>query len=111
MKNTDIALIILIAVISVVISYFLGNMILGDPADLTSEMIYVDPISSGLEQPKIEDFNSNMRNPTVEVIVGECPDDQKWDQELKECVDKDEDDDDGGGGGDEPEYPDVPVGD
>ena len=52
MKNTDIALIILIAIVSVVVSYFLGNWILGDPDELTSNMKYVNSINATLDDPR-----------------------------------------------------------
>lgn len=121
MKNTDIALIILIAVVSVIASYFLGNWILGDPADLTADMIYVDEISGSLASPDIETFNNSASNPTVEVYIGNCEAGKVWDSDRRDCVDQNggsennnedentnnkEDDDDGGG--DETPTPDTP---
>ena len=99
MKNTDIALIILIAVISVVISYFLGNWILGNPGDLTAEMTYVDSITGVVEDPEVEEFNGSMRNPTVEVYIGECEDGKVWDEDTNTCIDSEDGGDENGGGG------------
>lgn len=103
MKNTDIALIILIAAISVIASYFLGNFILGDPADLTSDVVYVDPIDSGVTAPDIEFFNTKTLNPTVEIYIGHCEEGQVLSDnvcvdaegnEHKPIVDDNDDDDD-----------------
>ena len=104
MKNTDIALIILIAIVSVVVSYFLGNWILGDPDELTSNMKYVNPINATLDDPDIEAFNGSMRNPTVEVYIGECPEGYEWDEDSRDCVEKIEEnpDENGGNGGGTP---------
>ena len=43
MKNSDIAMIILVASISVVVSYFLGNAILGDPNDRVENIKLYEP--------------------------------------------------------------------
>jgi hypothetical protein len=88
MKNTDIAMIILVASISVVVSYFLGNSILGDPNDRVETLSYMDPISDSVEQPDIETFNPAALNPTVEVYVGNCGPLEAWDDTKRVCVSK-----------------------
>lgn len=89
MKNTDIALIILVAAISVVASYLLGNAILGDPNDKVETLSYMDPISNNIEQPDIETFNTTAAlNPTVEVYVGNCGPLEDWNEAKHICVPK-----------------------
>jgi hypothetical protein len=90
MKNTDIAMIILIATISVVLSYFLGNAILGDPNDRVEKVSYMETIDSGIEEPDPETFNPSALNPTVEVYVGNCGPLEVWNTAKYICVSKDE---------------------
>jgi len=87
MKGTDIALIIFIALLSVGISFWLGNTILGDPNDRTEKITYMDVISDKLEEPSVETFNPKAYNPTVEVYIGECDTGYTWSQSLQACVD------------------------
>ena len=100
MKNSDIAMIILIASISVVVSYFLGNAILGDPNERVENISYMEKIESGIQEPDIETFNAHALNPTVEVYVGNCGPLEEWNESKHICVpkdsltDKDTDDDD-----------------
>ena len=93
MKNTDIALVILIAAVSIGLSYWLGNLLLGDPSDDTYQISYVEGVSAEIMQPDIETFNPSGINPTVEVIIGTC-------KEVE--VDKKKDK---SGGGDNPDNP------
>ena len=86
MKSTDIALVILLAAVSVVVSYWLGNMILGDPNDDTYKILHVDGISSEVESPDIETFNPKSLNPTVEVIIGKCKVGEVYDTNARKCV-------------------------
>lgn len=88
MKNTDIAMIILVAAISIVGSYFLGNLFLGDPNDRVEELSYMEKIGGGIEQPHDETFNYDASNPTVEVYVGNCGPLEVWSPELKMCLQK-----------------------
>ena len=88
MKNTDIALVILIAAVSVVVSYFLGNAILGDPNDRVVTVSYMDKISNAVEQPDVETFNATALNPTVEVYVGNCGPMEVWDATARKCRSK-----------------------
>ncbi|MBR5669693.1 hypothetical protein IKX12_01275 [Candidatus Saccharibacteria bacterium] len=85
MKNTDVALVILIAAVSVAISYFLGNAILGDPNDRVTTVDYMETISDTVEEPDVESFNPYTLNPTVEVYVGDCGAMEVWDSAAKKC--------------------------
>ena len=89
MKNTDIAMIILVATISVVASYFIGNAILGDPNERVETVSYMDKIDEGIQEPDEETFNPYALNPTVEVYVGNCGPLEEWNEAKHLCVPKD----------------------
>lgn len=89
MKNSDIAMIILVASISVVVSYFLGNAILGDPNDRVEKLSYMNPIDNNIQEPDAETFNPYALNPTVEVYVGNCGPLETWNETKHVCVPKD----------------------
>ena len=86
MKNSEIAMVILIAAVSVIVSYFLGNTILGDPSQLAESISYMEPINSSIEQPDNETFNPYALNPTVEVYVGNCGPFEVWSESKHACV-------------------------
>ena len=71
MKKTDIAMIVLIAGISVVASYFAMNAWLGDPSEKKAEVKTMEVVSSEFVQPNNEIFNKSAINPTVEIVIGE----------------------------------------
>lgn len=70
MKKSDIAMIILIASISVLVSYFVAKAVLGDVQNQSVKVKTADPISTNITQPDPTVFNSNAINPTVQVIIG-----------------------------------------
>jgi hypothetical protein len=70
MKKSDIAMIILIASISVLVSYFVAKAVLGDVQNQSVKVKTADPISTSITQPDSTVFNSNAINPTVQVIIG-----------------------------------------
>ena len=75
MKQSDIITIVLISTIGMLVAYFAGNAILGDPNMESVTYKVVDPIiSSELMEPDPELFNEEAINPTVEVTVGTCED-------------------------------------
>ena len=90
MKTSDIALVVLLSAVSVVISYWLGNLILGDPNSDTYEITYVDSVSAELRQPDDETFYPGAINPTVEVIIGQCSEEEDWDAPTQRCIPKSE---------------------
>lgn len=92
MKNTDIALIILIAAIATVASYFIANAILGDPSDSVEEITYVSGVDSEVEEPDVETFNIYSYNPTVDVYIGRCQVGQVYIAETHSCRDINTDD-------------------
>ena len=65
MKQKDIALIILIAFFSVVLSYFLSNALFTSPKDLKEKVEVVQPIVAEFKEPDKRYFNENInRGPT-----------------------------------------------
>ena len=70
MKKTDIAMIILIASVAVLISYFVANSLIGDKNKQSVKVKTAELISTDLDQPDPKTFNSNAINPTVEVTIG-----------------------------------------
>lgn len=70
MKKSDIAMIILIASISMLVAYFVANAVIGDTKDEAVKVKTADPISTEIEEPETSVFNSDAINPTVEVIIG-----------------------------------------
>ena len=95
MKNTDIALVVMVATVSVVASYFIGNAVMGDPGERVEKISYIDSIDGSVLKPDSEDYNWSMINPTVEIYVGNCGPLEDWDEGRHICVSKyvDEDDD------------------
>ncbi len=104
MKNSDIALVVLVALVSIGLSYWLGNMLLGDPSNDTYEITSVEAISSELKEPDSETFYPGALNPTDEVIIGNCKEGQILDPSTNECVEdksSEKKDDSGKSGGEE----------
>lgn len=71
MKRQDIAMIILIASISVLVSYLVTKTILGDAAIKAVNVKTADEISVEVEEPDGQIFNKDAINPTVEVFIGD----------------------------------------
>jgi hypothetical protein len=71
MKKSDIAMIILIASISVLVAYFVAKAIIGDVQNESVQVKTADPITIEIAEPDPTVFNSNAINPTVEVIIGD----------------------------------------
>jgi len=64
MKQKDWALIIVIAFVSAVISFFVSNKIFVTPANREQKVQVVDKISSSFQTPDTKYFNSNSIDPT-----------------------------------------------
>lgn len=71
MKRTDVAMIILIASISMLVSYFVAKSVLGGVQSEAVTVKTAEPISSEVAEPDTRIFNQNAVNPTVEVFIGE----------------------------------------
>lgn len=72
MKKADIAMIILIASVGVIVSYFGAQAIPGLQYDKehTEKVVSADEVSPELSEVDTRVFNSNAINPTVEIIIG-----------------------------------------
>lgn len=70
MKKSDIAMIVLIASVSVLVAYFVAKAVIGDTQNQSVQVKTADPITTDITQPDPTVFNSKAINPTVEVIIG-----------------------------------------
>ena len=72
MRQSDIFTVIAVAIVGVIVSALLLNMILGNPDEKSVSFKTVAVIESSLENPDPEIFNPEAINPTVEVYIGDC---------------------------------------
>jgi hypothetical protein len=70
MKKSDVAMIILIASVSILVAYFVAKGIVGDVQNQSVKVKTAEPISEAIDAPDPTIFNPNAINPTVEVIIG-----------------------------------------
>jgi uncharacterized membrane protein len=71
MKKTDIAMIILIASVSVLVAYFVANSIpFFRDVQKPVKVQVAEPITSKIDDVDTSVFNGDAINPTVEVIIG-----------------------------------------
>lgn len=69
MKKTDIAMIILIASVSILIAYFVGNSVFGNVTKDSVKVKTIEVIDSKIVQPSPTIFNKDAINPAVEVQI------------------------------------------
>lgn len=74
MKTSDYITVGFIAVFVTILAYIAVNSILGDPNDKSVKFEYLNYESTDLVMPDEDIFNSAAINPTVEVYVGSCVD-------------------------------------
>ena len=70
MKRTDIAMIVLIASLSVLIAYFTTKSFFGDAKGEAVTVKTIDPITPEVNQPDERVFHSDAINPTIKVQIG-----------------------------------------
>lgn len=71
MKKSDLAMIILIASVSMIVAFFVAKAIFGDVYNGTAQVKTIDPITSKVEKPDPAIFNKDAINPSVQIqIVG-----------------------------------------
>ncbi|MBQ3294466.1 hypothetical protein IJG98_01945 [Candidatus Saccharibacteria bacterium] len=89
MKTSDYVTVGFVAILVTAIAYFAVNSILGDPKTKTVRFEYLSDVETTLSTPNAEVFNAAAVNPTVEVYIGSCVDqDQDGilnEQERKDC--------------------------
>ena len=71
MKKTDIALVVFIAIISVIVAVFAGRIIFGDVYEGTATVKTAELIVPTIVEPSTEIFNENAINSTVQVQINE----------------------------------------
>lgn len=69
MKKTDIAMILLIAIVSVVVAFFVTRSVFGGSATEAVKVETMEKISADVTEPDPAIFNSNAINPAVEVQI------------------------------------------
>lgn len=70
MKKQDLTLIIVIAVISGVISFFVAHSIFTTSQDRNVKAEIVKPITTDFTSPSTKYFNSNSIDPTQPIVIG-----------------------------------------
>ena len=69
MKKADIAMIILIAAVSVGVAYFVANSFFGGMTEEGVKVKTIDAITSTVEPTDSKIFNDNAINPSIEVNI------------------------------------------
>lgn len=70
MKQKDIALIVVIVIVSGTISFFISKWLFSVPANRQTKVEVVTPISADFNQPDKRYFNSNSVDPTQNITIG-----------------------------------------
>lgn len=70
MKKNDIAILILIASISLVVSFLIVKSLFGESQAGQTKVEKVEPISAELQEPSKNIFNQDAINPTVVIQIG-----------------------------------------
>lgn len=69
MKKSDIAMLILIASVSVIVAFFIAKAIFGDVYSGSTKVKAIKVISSEVVEPSSEVFNKSAINPVVQVQI------------------------------------------
>lgn len=71
MKKTDVAMIILIATISVLASFFITKAVMGTPSEETKKAQTIEAIDPTIEEPNTAIFNSEAINPAIKIELND----------------------------------------
>lgn len=71
MKQKDIALIVIVVLISGVLSYFVSNALFATADSLETEVEVVEPITADFPKPDQRYFNAESLNPTQTITIGD----------------------------------------
>lgn len=82
MKKSDIAIVVIIAIVGFLASFFGCNALLGNPDEKSVSFDAVNVIDSQVAEPDAEIFNGEAINPTVEVFVGDCNNEDSGDGSI-----------------------------
>ena len=80
MKQKDIALISVIAIVSAVIALLLTRVLIDNPNNRQQEVEVVAPITSEFTKPSTKYFNADSVNPTKTIRIGDSTNDQPFKQ-------------------------------
>lgn len=70
MKQKDIALIVVVAIVSAAVALVLSNFLFGSPERSQQKAEVVDPITADFPSPDQRFFNSNSVDPTQTITIG-----------------------------------------
>lgn len=70
-KQSDIAMLVLITAISLVAAYLIGGAVINSPDSRTTPVEIAVPISSEFNEPDTRIFNANSINPTEQIKIGD----------------------------------------
>jgi len=70
MKKSDIAMIVLIASISILVAFFATRAVFGEGANESAKVKTIDKIDATITEPNTAIFNKDAINPAVEARVG-----------------------------------------
>ena len=71
MKQSDVAILILVVSISLLLSFFVGNAFIASPEARTKSVQVVQPIGENLAEVDADIFNKKAINPSENINVGE----------------------------------------
>jgi hypothetical protein len=71
MKQKDIAIIVIVVIVSGLASFFLSNKLFAIPNDQRAEVEVIDPITADFPQPDERYFNSKSVDPTQSIKIGD----------------------------------------
>lgn len=80
MRKNDLALLVLIASISLVVAFLLVKTFFGEPKPEQTKVEKVEPISATITQPSERVFNDQALNPTVVIQIGNPSNQQPFGQ-------------------------------
>ena len=78
MKQNDIAMVVLIVAVSLIVSWFVGGLLLSSPENREAEVEVVQPISAEFPVPSEEIFVEDFINPTELIKIGETSNKQPF---------------------------------
>ena len=77
-KQTDIAMLVLITAISLVVAYLIGGALINSPESRATPVEIVVPISAEFPEPDPRIFNANSINPTEQITIGDSKTDSPF---------------------------------
>lgn len=79
MKQSEIAMVILVAAISLVTAYWLGGILINSPDHRSATVEIAIPFGAEFSEPSKKIFNDNSVNPTEKITIGDADKDKPFD--------------------------------